>query len=71
MIPLRLMGIKSLSYRRNASKNPGGLGAEPPETKTEEEISTLPLDLQLDGRSPLEYQGRDAVWGCAGRLVAI
>ena len=44
--------IKSLIYRRNALKKPGGLGAEPPESNAEEEISTLPLDLPLDGRSP-------------------
>jgi hypothetical protein len=65
IVTLRLCRVKPLSYRRHALKNPGGLGAEPPESTTEEEILTLPLDYLLDGRSPL-YSGERGERGVRG-----
>jgi hypothetical protein len=65
IVTLRLCRVKPLSYRRHALKNPGGLGAEPPESTTEEEILTLPLDYLLYGRSPL-YSGERGDRGVRG-----
>ncbi len=44
MLMLRVLEIKLIDLPAPCLRNPGGLGAEPPEAQSKEEILTLPLD---------------------------
>ncbi len=50
MLMLRVLEIKLIDLPAPCLRKSRGLGAEPPETQTKEEILTLPLDYLLDGR---------------------